>query len=680
MTEKRATIIRIVTTLTILGAALTLIGTTSKLATAQDSEPTFEPADCMFEGIDLGLTTLDGEGLGFECGYVTVPVRHEDPSGPTLRLPVAIRPATSESPRPDPLFLAQGGPGGDAFGIFTLLVPPTSIVEDRDIVIFNQRGTQYREPDLSCTETFDALPQTLVADSETADKLYEDALQKCYARLTAEGIDISAFNSLQNAADVEAIRRALGYDEYNFYGVSYGTLLGLHLMAQNPEGLRSVILDSVAPTDINFITELPRSENRLYDALFAVCDTDPACHDEYPDLEARYFALIDQLNAQPVSISIKDPDTSEAYDVVLDGTGLRSIVYQLLYISRMYAVFPKLVSELEAGDYRYLEAMMPLFAFDTSTSEGMYFSVICAEDADFDPATMDLEGLRPSIAETAREDLQSYIDSCALWPVDQLPSAIDDPVTSDIPTLLLSGAFDPITPPYFADAAAVGLTHATKILDPTASHGVAFQSTCVDDIIQEFLNDPTSTPDSSCLDEAALAVPVPPDTIVLPLLARVNSVDSNTLVQTGIGAILLLIVLSAFGVWPLVYLVRALRNAYPAYDPASRRLRWTSRILMLLFGILAAVFTIGLTGVVAGSLLNLTYATALVIPGSAAPILWLPVIMLLVAIGIVVSAVMLWLRPGSGSTAGKVYYTILTLAAIGILVLLGLQGLLLPSL
>lgn len=634
----------------------------------------------MFEGIDLGLTTLDGEGLGFECGYVTVPVRHEEPDGPTLRLPVAIRPATNPGGPDDPLFLAQGGPGGDAFGVFTLLVPPTAIAAERDLVIFNQRGTQYSEPDLSCSETFDALPAILAADTDTAEQLINDALQACYDRLVAEGVDISAFNSLQNAADVEAIRRALGYDDYNFYGVSYGTLLGLHLMRQNPDGLRSVILDSVAPTDVNFVSEIAASENRIYDALFAQCQADPTCRAAYPNLEARYVALIEQLDESPVTLTLTDPDSGSSYDALVDGAAMRSIIYQLLYVPRMYAVFPKMVADLEAGDYRYIETMWPLFAFDQTVAEGMYYSVICAEDADIDVAALDLQGIRPIVAESASDDLQSFVDTCALWPVDLLPGTVDDPVISDVPTLLLSGAYDPVTPPRFADAAAANLSNAFNLVDPTASHGVAFQNDCVNGIIQDFLNDPLTEPNSACLAQLMLDEAIPPEAIVLPVVGRVNQLDTGLLAQAGLGGILLLVVLSAFGIWPLVYIIRAIQGKQPVRESADRRLRWLSRSLMLAFGLLALIFVIGLTGFVGSSVLNLTYATAMAVPGSAGPLLWLPLILLVIGIGLVVATVALWSHPGSSSPAGTIYYSALTVSAVGILVLLGLQGLLLPPL
>lgn len=645
-------------------------------ANAQDTPGAFIPSPCMFEGIDLGMTTLTGESLGFECGYVVVPERHEDPQGPTLRLPVAVRRATGADPRPDPLLLAQGGPGGDAFEIFSLLVPNTSLAENRDIVIFNQRGTFYAEPALSCPETTDILADLLKANSEEGQALYEQAIVACFTRLSEGGIDLSAFNSLENAADIPVIARALGYDEYNFYGVSYGTLLGLHLMRNHPEGLRSVILDSVVPTDVNFLAETPASENRVLSEIFSACETDPRCREEYPNLEERFYALVRQFDEEPVTTTLVDTKTGQRYDALIDGSALRDVLFQLLYVPRMNAVLPKVIYDLEQGDLRYIQAMWPLFVFDETVLEGMYYSVICAEDADIDPAAIDISSLRPEIAATAEEDLQSMVDLCEKWSVEILPASVDDPVGSDIPTLLLSGRFDPVTPPAFAEAAAAGLSNAVNLVDPTASHGVAFLNPCVNDIMAAFLDDPNTRPDSTCLDGSVLPQVVPPNAITLPIMARINSLDRSVLTLGGIGSVLMLLVLSPFIVWPLAWLVRNLANRPAPVAPENKRLRLISRLMMLVFGFLAFLFVIGILGFIVVALANQTYATALALPPSAAPFFWLPISLLLMAVGLLAAVFMLWERREVGSIGGKVYFTLVVICALGVLFLIAREGML----
>ena len=658
---------------------LLLIGASG--AVAQETPGDFIPSDCMFEGIDLGLTTLDGAALGFECGYVIAPERHANPDGPTIRIPVAIRRATATGAQPDPLLLAQGGPGGDAFEVYSLLVPNTEIAATRDIVIFNQRGTPYAEPDLSCPETTEILPDMLAATEEEGQRLYDEAIDACYDRLLAGGINLSAYNSLENAADVPVIARALGYDEYNFYGVSYGTLLGLHLMRNHPEGLRAVILDSVVPPDINFISEIPESEDRVLSEVFAACEADPDCLEQYPDLEERFFGLVRQFDENPVTLYLRDPESGQKNETYMDGAVLRDILFQMLYVPRMSAVLPKVVADLERGDTRYIESMWPLFVFDQLVSEGMYYSVICAEDADIDTSEIPVDTLRPEITETAVDEIQSYIDTCARWEVERLPPSVDAPVVSDIPTLLLSGRFDPVTPPAFAAAAAAGLANGTTFVDPTASHGVAFLNPCANEVVGEFLNDPANPPDGSCFDEQPPLKVVPPDAITVPILAGVNSLEPRIMIAFLIAGALLAVVLSPFLLWPIVFAVRAFGDGQPARTPADRRVRLISRIATLLFGLLALLFAVGLVGfIVTTFAVDQTMATALSLPPSAAPVLWLPIFMVMMAFVMIVATVMLWRRPGTGTTAGKVYYSIIVIAAVALLGVIGSQGLLLPPL
>lgn len=650
-------------------------------AAAQEQAGDAFPTECTFEGYDLGLTTLTGEALGFSCGYVVVPERHENPSGPTIRIPYAIRLATSDAASADPLVVAQGGPGGDAFKIFTLLTASTEIAAERDIIVFNQRGTPYAVPELTCPETEEILPEMLIATNEEGERIYNEAIGACYARLQGEGIDLSAYNSLQNAADVPVLVSALGYDEYNFYGVSYGTLLGLHLMRNHPENLRSVILDSVVPPEVNFVNFISTSEDRVLREIFAACEADTTCSEQYPNLEERYFALVRQYDDNPVYFTLTDPETGEDYETFIDGVGVRAVVFQLLYSPGMNAVLPKLVADLEEGDTRYIELMWPLLVFDRSIAEGMYYSVICAEDADVELDIVPLDELYPEIAETALDDLEGYVDSCNRWQVDLLDPSVDNRVVSDIPTLLFSGLFDPVTPPAFADSAVAGLSNATNLVDPLAAHGGVFFSPCSTSIAAAFLNDPTAALDTSCLMEQDPLTFVPPDAITVPLLAGINSLDTRTLTFFVVAGFLLLVVLSPFIVWPVVYIIRSFGDGQPARSPEDRRARLISRIALLAFGVLAVVFVAGFVGFAVYTIgVDPTLLTAMSFPASAAPVLWIPIFLLILAISAVIVAFMLWRRAGAGTTAGKVYYTVVALAAVGFVIALATQQLLWPPL
>ncbi|GAB4426169.1 MAG: hypothetical protein Kow0031_05890 [Anaerolineae bacterium] len=640
-------------------------------ARAQQPTPAFEPAPCMFEMPIFNFTPP--EQMGFECGYVTVPEQHADPAGPTIELPVAIIRA-GEGAAPDPLFLAQGGPGGDAFGVFSLTATELPSKINRDVVIFNQRGTLYARPSLICTEVQEKLGQILSLPGDEALPLQDAAYAACRQRLTGEGVNLSAFNSLENAADVDAIRQALGYEQINFYGVSYGTLLGLHLMRHFPDSLRSVILDSVVPTQLNYIPEVPRVTERVLDEMFAACAASPECSADYPNLEARFDALVDRLNAQPVTIPITDPDTGEEAEVFVDGTALIDMFFSAFYLPEMYAVFPALVEDMEAGRYHFWQTLWPQIVFDRTFSDGMFYSVVCAEDADFDPAQLPLEGVRPQIADTAADAMQEYIDACQMWQVTELPPSVDDPVESDIPTLLLGGQFDPITPPSYAAAAAETLPNGILVVDPIASHGVAFNGGCVDGIVQQFLDSPQIEPDTGCLAGRAPEGFVSPGTIPLQLLSDINMLEPGGLALTGLAGLFLGGVLSAFVIWPLALLVKLLRTEkQPPRGPAW--LRWSSVALVLLFGGLAMLLVAGLTAFVIHALSSTPLLILSAVSGYAAPLFLIPWLLALLALAMAAAALLLWLLRG-WSVWGRLYYSLLALCALGYVAMLAATGML----
>lgn len=351
-------------------------------------------------------------------------------------------------------------------------------------------------------------------------------------------------------------------------------------------------------------------------------------------------------------------------------------MYQLLYLPDMPAIFPKIVHDMERGDFRYIQAMLPLIVFDQDLADGMYYSIMCAESLDVDPAALPIESLRPEIGESAAEDIESFQRVCEGWRVEQLPEEVNEPVQSDVPVLLLSGNFDPITPPMYAEAAATGLTNAYRYVDPAGSHGVAFMDDCVNAIILSFLNDPASAPDGTCLTAPRQARTIPPNAITLPLLAGLNSLNNDTMLRGGLGVALLLVVLSPFVVWPVIYVVRAVRGRpFPGLQE-DRRLRISSRVLLLVFGGVALVFATGLLVFIIVAFAEPVYASAIALPPTAVVLVWLAAVLLLLAVGALAMTFMLWQQRGASSTGGRIYYTIVSIAAVAFVLLIGAEGLL----
>jgi pimeloyl-ACP methyl ester carboxylesterase len=664
------------------------------LAAAEGPSGRFEPAPCMFQGADRFA-----EGA-VECGYLIVPEQHAVPDGPTIRLAVAVlkrtaRPratgASAPTPAPDageaaaptPLVMAQGGPGGSTLDAF---IPSfqsgelSGLLEDRDVVLFDQRGTLYSEPALLCTESFTLTEQTIDRHLTRAEntQLSLEALRECRDRLAGSGVDLAAYNSLENAADIEALRMALGYPQINLYGVSYGTLLALHAMALYPEGLRSVILDGVLPPQINFLTRAPQTHGRSFDELFRACASDPACLAAYPDLEQVTFELVDRLDAAPARVPITDKSTGKTYNAVLDGDAFLDLLVQFFYVTPLIPLMPAVIEGARQGDYALIQRVWPVLAFDRTQAEGMYFSTVCAEDADFVPADVDLSGLPPQLASQERDSAEAILQACHDWNVPDLEPKVNAPIASNVPVLLFNGQYDPITPPAYGEVAAQTLPNSYLFTFPGRGHGALPDDRCAQGIAQAFLNDPASAPAASCLaGEEPVVITTPSNTLMTPAPGRLlGAIDRGDLWSFLPLILMLGMLLTIFILWPLSWLIRRLQERPPERRIAARLSPWLAIAVALLgmafaTGMVALVFDVSLRG-----------SDLILLIG--APMRWawlfaLPPLIGLLAAAMLALAVLAWRRRFWG-IGRRAYYSVLAAAALGMAVWLATSGLLLPLL
>jgi len=373
-------------------------------------------------------------------------------------------------------------------------------------VIIEQRGTFYSRPSLVCEEFTNDLIESLntLPDPDAFWSHTADIAAACRLRLQSEGVNLAAFNSLENAADYPFVLDVLGYtDGWNFYGVSYSTMLGQHIMRDHGETLRSVILDSTVPLEINAFLESPNSADRAFRLLFAACMADSTCNQNYPYLDSIFFNLVDNLNQSPITFSLRDPDTDENYDYVMDGNRLIENIFLLMYNRFHIQFLPSAISALATdGDVRFFQAELPNLIIDRTVTGGMQFSVICTEDADFALADVPLEGIYPQLSSSFAMSIPTIVDAgCTVWEVDDLGRIMDKPITSDIPTLILAGEFDPITPPEMAEQILPGLSNAYFYRFGGVGHGVIGGGLCPITMMDAFIADPTQAPNASCIDK-----------------------------------------------------------------------------------------------------------------------------------------------------------------------------------
>jgi pimeloyl-ACP methyl ester carboxylesterase len=469
--------------------------------------PRFEQAPCpKLEGVEWLADAT--------CGYLVVPEDRSRPTGRTIRLMVAKHSARSPEKQPDPVVYLAGGPGDIAPLEVNGLIA-ADFIRDRDILVMSQRGTWFSEPALTCAASDDFARELLGLRfySEATKRAHLAATETCHRELAATGADLSAYNSTESAADFADLRKVLGYVAWNVYGTSYGSYLAQTLMRDHPEGIRSVVLDSVLPTTYTVAANWQNARDG-FDDLFQACAAEPACNAAHPRLEDTFTGLVNKLEAEPLTTTVSDPATGENLEVVLDGGALIDWLRNQNYGLPTLRAAPDRIDGLAAGRREAIEAIAkdrasrapPSGPDVPSLGYGLAFGVSCREDYPFatpeDLAAAGREAFPDYPASVQPEGIGSWAyfneDCRDVWKVAAAPETMHQPVASGIPTLLVSGTFDTLTSLAGAKAAAAKLSHATIITIPGIGHFVSPWSSCAQAVIVSFLADPNA-PDTSCV-------------------------------------------------------------------------------------------------------------------------------------------------------------------------------------
>ncbi|NJM07120.1 alpha/beta fold hydrolase [Candidatus Gracilibacteria bacterium] len=466
------------------------------------------------------------EGVQAECGDLVVLADRSQPDGPTIRLAVIRLPATGPNPSPTPVVYLAGGPGqagNVGLPVFTTAAYPSSrLREHHTLLLLDQRGTGVSEPSLACPEmdAVDAQPDETPSTEETNQRTLA-AVRACHSRLLAEGEDLAAYTTAANAADVNDLRLALGVAQLDLYGGSYGTRLALTVLRDYPQAVRSAVLSSVLPPQADLWSGRALAFDAALETMFATCAADPACNIAFPNLRASFSVAAAQLDAEPVTLRARSLVGGQIYPVRIDGEVFARAIYFMLLLPSLVPFTPALIDSAANGEYAAITIPFA-FIFGTSegVSQGMSNSVNCSDEIPF-VSEQDVQAVQGQILPELRAETQGAFDfakaQCALWNVPPSPAIENQPVVSDVPTLILSGQFDPATPPSYGEEAAQTLGRSTVVELVGSSHDPASASPCGVTIVQSFLQDPAATLDTSCADDAPIvfATEIPAEAIAV---------------------------------------------------------------------------------------------------------------------------------------------------------------------
>jgi pimeloyl-ACP methyl ester carboxylesterase len=452
-------------------------------AVSQPSRQTssaFQQTRCPFV---LGAGLVEGKNV--TCGFLSVPEDRSLLKSPTIQLAVAIFKSPSSQSAPDPVLFLNGGPGDallETFGPRLNAGNLAYVLQNRDLILLDQRGTGYSQPSLHCS--------------------VNETPSICYHRLVKSGINLNAFTTQENAADVHDLIQALGYQQVNLDGVSYGTRLALTIMRQYPADLRSVILDSVLPPQVISFTSIAPAAQRAFDILFHNCAIDSHCNATYPNLQKVFYQLVADLNHTPITFETTT-QTLKSLTVHFTGSNLVLWLRNSLYQAKFIPQLPETIFQIRLHNYTLLSQIYGGLINDTM-SWGMFYSVMCGEDGAFttrQALEQSVRGLPVQAQPALLNSSMSLFSVCQFWGMQPVPETLKGPVKSTIPTLILQGEFDPVTPPTNGMLAARTLSRSYFFLFPGIGHGViaSYVGNCPNDIMNAFLANPGEKPDASCI-------------------------------------------------------------------------------------------------------------------------------------------------------------------------------------
>ena len=552
---------------------------------------------CPFKG------AVDYDAGDISCGLLSVPENREKANPRFIELHYVKISAgepddwdTEEDgewvKRDDPIIYLTGGPGVQVQGYVERL-KDHGVTHARDLYILEQRGIGWSGD--FCPTYF--LQDPAAANTPDWDRYQRaglEAMETCFAAAQAAKVDLSGYSSIENARDVKALRLALGIDQWNAWGISYGSILGQAYLKEDEEGILAAVIDAIVPLqqDITF-HHIARYYDRVLTMLDDACVAHGRCAKKFPDFKTRLEAAIMKTSMAPIEVDAIDEELFPSGKGYFFQDIIGGVPFILFYEQDNYASLPAFIDSfirlVEKENYEPFRLLTAGGAPAFDISQGMYNAIACndnwhdamkqAFEEDFAnfPALSMIFG-DPALVEEQARICQRY---------GATPRSPEDyaPVKTNIRTLIVEGAMDPITPPPLAKAILPGFSNGTYVEFPYAGHGPTRSVECAGDFLTKFFDDPNGELDLSCVDEMK-----PPEfvgalfeTNFFTKLGALAAEDEKKLavplIWAGIPAIVFLF--GAF-IYTLAPAARLINGAVGHSTAGARLLAWGTSILGLM--------------------------------------------------------------------------------------------------
>lgn len=471
------------------------------------------PIICPFKG------RIDYKPGEISCGLISVPENRERARSRKIQLhfvKLAAREPNSWDAaengawkkRDDAIIYLTGGPGVTVTG-YAQRLKDHGARDVRDFYILEQRGVGYSGDYCPLYSNIDPAASN-VDNWDAYQRARLKGIEDCFATAKARGVDLSGYNSIENARDVHALRRALGIEKWNVWGISYGSILGQSYLKEDPQGIRAVVLDAIVPLIQGaHFQKIGTFLQRDLDLLEAACHEDKACKASFPDIDGRLKEAAAAIQKRPITVEALDKEYAPTGKVTIFHDIIAGLPFQMFYEQKNYGTMPAFIDALaDLVERRDFDAFSALTAGGggggISISQGMYNAILCndgwaaslrkslEEDQAAHPLLGSIQG-DPSIA----DDL---VRICKKYGMATRPAEDYAPVETDIPAIIANGQMDPITPPMLAKMIVSGFSNGTYVEFPYAGHGPTRSVECGGEFVTKFFDNPEGPLDRSCAD------------------------------------------------------------------------------------------------------------------------------------------------------------------------------------
>jgi len=422
-------------------------------------------------------------------------------AGRQIHLDYVILHSRSDSPQPDPIFFFAGGPGQAVISLSDRWVNHW-FRDQRDVVLINQRGTGGdNHLAFEVRTTGNSIQQFI-------DPLFEEAIVRENRDRLAQFADLRMYSTPIAMDDINDVRKALGYEQINIMGGSYGTRACLVYLRRHGDTVRTATLLGCAPIEFRNPLYHSQGAQRALDNVFKEVASSDQLRGSFGDLKKKFDEIVERITTQPVTVEIVNQGTGKSQPVTLDRQAFLAAIRMQLYSTAGNRQFPQTICELHEGNFRpwIVDVLKRNVALRQSLAMGMLLSVTAAEDI----ARIDADEVEQLAGNTifGSQRVKSQMAAAALWPKSELPVGYSEPVHSRVPTLIFSGSIDPVTPPKWGEMIHQNFPNSLHLVVPTA-HDIG--GPCIDQVQIQFLNSASIKGlDHSCINEMTLPPLVPP--------------------------------------------------------------------------------------------------------------------------------------------------------------------------